>query len=231
VRRIWITRAEPGAEATAGRVEALGFEAIVAPLIETRPLPASLDLKGVEALAFTSAMGVRAFAALSGKRDGLVFAVGEATAATASDAGFATVISADGDVEDLAWLIADAEIDGVVLHPAAAKTAGDLAGDLAEAGITVRTLPVYETVPADLPAGFLDGLGEIDSVLVHSPSAATELARILAGRPAPHLAVYGISPAALAPLAEAAVGRRIAAALPNEDALISLLTETPAARA
>jgi uroporphyrinogen-III synthase len=231
MKRIWITRTEPGATATAERVEDLGFEAVVAPLIETRPLPAPIDLKDVEALAFTSAAGVRAFAALSQERRRLVFTVGEATAAAAREADFTTVISADGDVEDLAGLIASAEIEGVVLHPAAAKPAGDLAGELAEDGITVRTLPVYETVPADLPAGFLDRLSELDAVLIHSPSAATRLAEILAGRAAPGLTVYGISPAALAPLADAAVGRRIAAALPNEDALISLLTETPAPRA
>jgi uroporphyrinogen-III synthase len=229
MKRIWITRAEPSAESTAVRVEALGFEAVVAPLIETRPLPAVVDLKGVEALAFTSAAGVRAFAAISRKRDGLVFAVGQATADAASDVGFATVISADGDVADLAHLIAEAEIEGVVLHPAAAKTAGDLAADLADDGISVRTLAVYETAPAELPAGFLDGLGRIDAVLVHSPSAGARLAQVLADRAAPNLAVYGISSAALAPLSGAAVGRQVAAALPNEDALISLLTETPRA--
>ena len=231
MKRIWITRSEPGAAATAERVEALGFEPVIAPLIETRTLPAQVDLKDVEALAFTSAAGVRAFAELSPERRRLVFTVGEATAATARQADFTTVISADGDVDDLAWLIADAEIDGVVLHPAAAKPAGDLAADLADSGVTVRTLAVYETVPAELPAGFLDGLDEIDAVLIHSPSAATRLAEILADRRAPDLAVYGISPAALAPLAGAAIGRRIAAALPNEDALISLLAETPAAHA
>jgi uroporphyrinogen-III synthase len=227
MKRVWVTRAEPGAEATADRLIALGFDPVVAPLIETRPLPAKIDLKDVEALAFTSAAGVRVFAELSGKRNGLVFAVGQATAEAASDAGFATVISADGDVADLAHLIVEAEIDGVVLHPAAARTAGDLAADLAEAGITVRTVAVYETAPAALAAGFLDNLDNIEAALIHSPSAAAELARVLAEHPAPHMAVYGISPAALAPLAGAAIGPQFAAALPNEDALISLLAGTP----
>jgi len=34
--RIWITRAQPGAEATAAAVRKLGHEAFVAPLLEVR---------------------------------------------------------------------------------------------------------------------------------------------------------------------------------------------------
>ena len=66
-QRIWITRAQPGAEVTAERVRALGHEAIVAPLLAVRVLPdVTVDLAGVSALAFTSANGVRAVADASG---------------------------------------------------------------------------------------------------------------------------------------------------------------------
>ena len=37
-QKIWITRAQPGAEVTAERVRALGHEAIVAPLLAVKPL-------------------------------------------------------------------------------------------------------------------------------------------------------------------------------------------------
>ena len=53
IRRVWITRAQPGADSTAARVRALGHEPLVAPLLAVRPLEAeSLDLRGVAALAF-----------------------------------------------------------------------------------------------------------------------------------------------------------------------------------
>jgi len=103
---IWITRARPGAEVTARRVEALGFTALVDPLLEIRFLEPTVDLAGIAALAFTSANGVEAFARLSAARDLPVFAVGEATARAARSMGFAEPVSADGDVEALAALIA-----------------------------------------------------------------------------------------------------------------------------
>jgi uroporphyrinogen-III synthase len=63
---VWITRARPGALATAERVRALGFEALVDPLLAIEFLDAEIDLSHVAALAFTSANGVEAFARLSG---------------------------------------------------------------------------------------------------------------------------------------------------------------------
>jgi len=126
-QRIWITRAQPGADATAERVRALGHEAIVAPLLAVRVIPdVHIDLRGVAALAFTSANGVRAFADASGERGLKVFAVGAATAQAARAFGFKSVLSADGDVEALAEGIAvrRGELRGAVLHPGAAEPAG-----------------------------------------------------------------------------------------------------------
>ena len=77
---VWITRARPGAEATAAKVAALGFTPVVDPLLEVAPIAASIDLAGVAALAFTSVNGVRAFSALSDVRSSPVFAVGDAAA-------------------------------------------------------------------------------------------------------------------------------------------------------
>ena len=62
-RTIWITRAEPGAAATAERVRQLGHRPLVAPLLEVRPTAqAAPDLADVGALAFTSANAARIFA-------------------------------------------------------------------------------------------------------------------------------------------------------------------------
>ncbi len=207
---VWITRAEPGASATAARVRALGCEAVVAPLIEIHPLEPKIDLAGVGALAFTSAAGVAAFARLAAERRLPVFAVGEATARAAREAGFAEVVSADGDVAALAALIARRPFPGALLHPGAAELAGEIGA--------ARTLAVYETRPAALPANF--DIARIDAVLLHSPKAAHLLAPLLP--PAPGPTVLCLSPAVAAPLAARNVSLRIAPA-PNEDALLGLL--------
>jgi uroporphyrinogen-III synthase len=195
---VWITRAEPGATATAARLRVLGFEPVIAPLIETRPLPAKPDLAGVAALAFTSAAGVAAFAAVCATRDLPVFAVGEVTAAAAHDAGWTEVTCADGDVAALARLITAERprIAGAVLHAGAAAPAGDLVGALTRAGLSARFLAVYETV-----------------------------AEVLAGGKAANLAAYCLSPAVAATLRPARIERIFTAAMPNEDALLSLLAD------
>ena len=48
---VWITRARPGAEATAAKVAALGFQPIVDSLLKVAPIAADIDLSGVAALA------------------------------------------------------------------------------------------------------------------------------------------------------------------------------------
>lgn len=225
MRRIWITRALPGAQSTAERVRGLGFEAIVAPVLQLRDLPGRIDLAGVGALAFTSANAVRAFAARNRRRDLPVFAVGEATAGAARSAGFAEVESADGNVDALARLIAHrtTELGGVVLHPGNAEPAGDLSGALEGAGIEVRAVSLYETVAAEVPAAVLQGLAAIEGVLVHSPKAGRRLAEILKPWSAPHLTAYCLSPEVCAPLDSLDIGRVLAAPLPTEDALLSLM--------
>ena len=115
-QRVWITRAEPGASATAERVAALGHMPVVAPLMRIEPVEApQVDLRGVAALAFTSANGVRAFAAAEPSRNLKVFAVGAGTAAAVKAAGFRQVLSADGDVAALAQRIRNAPYSRVEL--------------------------------------------------------------------------------------------------------------------
>ncbi len=217
---VWITRAEPGASATAGRVQAMGWTPLVAPLLQARALPATLDLTGIAAVAFTSAQGVRAFAALTGARLP-AFTVGEATAEAARAAGFGAVQSADGDVAALAELIAGAD-PGPVLHAGALHPAGDLTGDLAARGLVARAVALYDTLPVQ-PAAALARLGEIGAVLVHSPRAATLLAGILADRPAPPPRLLALSDAVAAPLRAIENSKIAVAPFPNEASLLNLL--------
>lgn len=224
--KVWITRAQPGADATAARVRALGCEALVAPLLAVRSLAdVEIDLTGVGALAFTSGNGVRAFAKTSTERSLLVFAVGAATAEAARGAGFGKVSSAEGDVANLAAMIAAhrGSIGGHVLHPGAAELAGDLAGALAEARIEARALTLYETVPVPLSLSLIEQLSTVDVALVHSAKGGRALAAVLEAHPQPHLRLLAMSEAALAPLAQTAAAAKAAAPFPLEAALLNLL--------
>jgi len=225
-RRVWVTRAEPGAEETAERLRALGLDPVVAPLLELRALPVThIDLTGVAAIAFTSANAVRAFAERSSERDLKVFAVGAATETAAKAARFRTVLSTHGGVDALAAGIATRkrEIAGAVLHPSAAEPAGDLQGALSKRGIETRNLALYESVPATLPEAFLAGIPRIHTVLLHSPKASRALAAILKTTPAPRLRAFCLSRAVARPLTGAALAELKAASSPSEDALLKLI--------
>lgn len=229
-QRIWITRAQPGADVTADRVRALGHHAVVAPLLAVRVMPdIAIDLRGVAALAFTSANGVRAFADANGERGLKVFAVGPATAQAAKSAGFKSVLSADGDVEALARGIAGrrSELRGAVLHPGAAELAGDLAGALETHGIEARRLILYETAPVELADAETETLSQTDAVLLHSPRAAQVLAKLLKGHPAPNLRALGLSKAVVQPLARTKLAARAFPPFPLEAALLNLIGRRP----
>ena len=205
VRRVWVTRAQPGAEATAERVRAMGFEPVVAPLLETRPLAGgAIDLAGVAALAFTSAQRSRRLRRRGAhERDLPVFAVGAATAAAARTAGFGSVVSADGDVEALVGVIAaHGPFAGEVLHAGPTEPAGDLTGALKALGARARALAFYETVerPPDAEAAAL--VATCSAVLLHSPKASRVLAGHLTMLGAPGLTALCLSANVAAPLRE-----------------------------
>lgn len=227
--RVWVTRASPGAERTADALRKLGHSPLLSPVMRVKQIPAAIDLTGVAALAFTSANGVEAFAVRSPGRDLKVFAVGDATAQTAREAGFTDVVSAHGDVEALGALIAGAGLpDGaVVLHPGGRELAGDLPA-AAGAGVAVRQVALYETL-ARAPSEALavmdaDGL---DVVLVHSSKAARRLASVCAPWRDGRAWYFALSPAVAAPLIEAGFEKVRAAPFPDEAALLKLLSERP----
>ena len=225
--RVWVTRAQPAADATAAQLRALGYDAIVAPLLEVRAIEQpSVELSGVGALAVTSANAVPAFAALTADRSLAVYAVGEATARAARGAGFTVAAVAEGDVHALAHRItADGAPPGVVLHPGALEPAADLAALLTAMGVSARNLPVYRTeavtaLPVGLPS-------PPDVVLLHSPKAGRVLAGLLPPHWAPAMDALVLSPACGAPLLSMGFRRLEAARFPNEAALLRLLGHEP----
>lgn len=218
--RIWITRAEPGAARTAARLQAMGLEPIIAPLLTIQNLtPPVPDLAPFDALAFTSINGVAAFAALTPERDRPVFAVGDATAQAARDAGFDDVRSASGDLHALARLIASELSDASVLVPQAETPAGDFDAALVIAGaryISIQPLIVYraQRTSAAIPTTF-------DAILIHSPRAAKILAEQDIVRLS-HAVTACISPAAAAPLVALGLTPAVAQT-PDEASLLTIL--------
>ena len=219
---VWVTRARPGAEATAARLRQLGRVPLVAPLLEVRSIEVEVDLAGVGALAFTSANAVpaapRAAVGLP------VFAVGDATADAARTAGFAAVESASGDVAALAALIARRRgaFAGDLLHLCASEPAGDLRSPLEAAGVRLRQTPVYETVSLPITADVEAAWPHLSAVLLHSPKAARAFDTTTASWSAGHLDVLCLSEAVAAPLGRRAA-RILVADRPDEAALLNLL--------
>lgn len=198
----------------------LGFEPVIAPLLAIRPIPQAVpDLTGITTLAFTSANGLAAFAALTPDRTRPVFTVGDATAAAARAAGFDRVQSAGGDLDRLAaLLLTQGPGIGPLLVPGAREPAGDLPALLRDR-IEARALPVYEAVGtvATPPATF-------DAVLIHSARAARALAALgpFAGQTA-----IALSAAAAAPLADRVDLAIRLAPTPDETALLATLGNPP----
>jgi uroporphyrinogen-III synthase len=223
--RVWVTRTQPGADATAARLRDLGHQPIVSPVLEVRPLTPffEFDPSDVEALAFTSRNAVDAFTAQRPDFQSLpVFAVGDATAAAARAAGYDNVQSAAGDVEALARLIAMAR-PRIVLHPTAREPASEVVRLLNGPEIEARSVAVYEAVAAE-PLTALAQLDTIDAVLIHSPNGARQVAACIAPAQASPLFAC-ISEAAAAPLRAAGHEKVRWAPFPDEAALLKLLDE------
>jgi uroporphyrinogen-III synthase len=224
--RVLVTRSEPGASETAARLKTLGYLPIVEPLFAVEAICVSLP--AFDALAFTSANGVRVFAGLSPRRDGPVFCVGARTADAARAAGFTQVQSADGDVAKLAALIeTNLPPSAAVLHAGNEESRGNLAGMLSANGRRAAFVAIYRAAPVPAPgpalAQHLGGRPAFEAVLVHSPRGGEVLRGLFAAAhfPAP-LDAAAISPAAAAPLA--GLARRTGIALaPNEAALLQAL--------
>jgi uroporphyrinogen-III synthase len=225
--RVWITRTQPEADATAARVRALGHSALVAPVLTVEHLTVVPDLGGVTALAFSSRHGVNAFAASTTNRDLPVFVTGLATARAATAAGFPHVRSADGDGAALARLIGEASVPGreMILHPAALEPAFDLAAALRAVDLEAQSYAAYRSVPA-LPDDWLAALKPAqapDAVLVHSAKGAEQVARLLRAAPRLSPAAFAISASAALSLAGAGLAGLYVSEQPTEASLLQRL--------
>ncbi len=172
-RMVVVLRPEPGNTRTADALRARGLEVRQVPLFAVVPVYwTPPNPTGFDGLLLTSANAVRhGGAGLDLFRRLPVVAVGTATAAAASEAGFAVAVTGD---EDARAVVAEARDRGFarLLHLAGRERAPT------EDGVEAVTVYASEAVPipADVARSFEDAL-----VLVHSARAAARLAELVDG--------------------------------------------------
>ena len=182
--QVLLTRPLDDSRALAEMLEAEAIEPLIWPLTRIVPTARALKLPpATGGLLFTSANGVRALAALTGRRDLPALCVGTATAEVARKAGFRDCFTAGGDARALAGLARQSGIRDF-FHPRGGDAAGDLKGWLAETGQQVTEAVVYqaeETGPPPAPVAAALARGEVGLVTVWSPRGSAILAHHLAG--------------------------------------------------
>lgn len=208
MRRVLVLRPEPGASATVERARRLGLDAIAFPLFEVEPVDWQVPPPGeFDALLLTSANAVRhGGARLSALRDLQVYAVGEATARAARDAGFDIASVGEGGVDRLLEAI-NPEL-GLLHLCGEDRIAVDWPQKITQI-IVYRSREVPE--PGEIPRECV--------ALIHSPRAGRRLAELVEDRD--RIAIVAISARA----AET-VGRGWesidAADAPTDEALLAL---------
>ena len=229
--RVAITRPKADAEPFAEALRKIGVEPILEPLISIENIEGpSLDLTLYQAVLITSANGARALKNRTAERNIRVFAVGDASAQASIEAGFQNVESAGGNVETLAQLVINrlSDEDGPLLHGAGTRVAGDLSGELSQAGFDVRREVLYR-------ARFIDSfstqfvraleLGSIDGVALFSPRTASAFVELAEKSNVTNLngvTAYCLSQAVVEKASGLSWGNIIVAKTPDQ---ASLLTE------
>lgn len=185
--RVLVTRPEPGASSTAGRLRALGYETVLMPM--TRIVDMAADMNGVAnaaAFAVTSASAVRSWQSRGIGSDLFqrpLYAVGARTAAVARDSGFKSVTVGDGDGSHLARLVEDDVRSGRLRLTDEAPLAylcgkvrhGGFEVRLRELDVPLKTVEIYDIEEISYPTDFiLNALsaGEKSAVLLYSRVAA-----------------------------------------------------------
>jgi uroporphyrinogen-III synthase len=214
MRRLVILRPEPGASATAERARAMGLEPVAMPLFKVEPLDWDVPSPGgFDALLLTSANAVRhGGEGLLSLRQLPVYAVGEATAAAAREAGFDVAASGEAGAERLLGSIPP---NLRLLH---------LCGEQRiepQVPQAITAVPVYRSNALPMP----EDLGAIEGqvAVVHSPRAGQRLGELAdqAGIDRSTVRIAAISQAA-ASAAGPGWERCEAAATPDEAALLAL---------
>jgi uroporphyrinogen-III synthase len=183
---IWITRSAPYSHSSANLLQRVGFRALVAPVLQIRPIASASPSTVPDALIFTGAHAVLHHPHDSAWRHLPVFTVGNHASETAAAAGYSNVRSAEGDVRDLEGLAAfSLRRRAKLLLFGSLDVASDLDARLTARGFTVERFIVSETRSStdhDL-RNAINALPRIDGICVYSPRSAQRVAEVLRSRP------------------------------------------------
>lgn len=225
-----IVRAQPGAGRSQARVEALGYSAIVSPVLTLRfdsavQLP---PLTGFSGLVFTSANGVRFFAGKYSDRALPAWCVGPATATTAKQAGFETVHESSGNAVTLAAFITStiAAPTKPLLHIANAAAKDDFKREMKMRDYKVTFAPLYRAAHAPkLDEDTISALRSDEDcvILIHSAKGAEAFYTLTKALPKTSANIIAISSVAARPLQNKGYKSIHVAPRPNENALLQVL--------
>jgi uroporphyrinogen-III synthase len=214
---VLILRPQPGADESAARARALGLSPVIAPLFRIEPLDwQPPNPAGFDAVVLTSANALRhAGPKLAPFRHLPAFAVGEATAAAAGDAGFGDIRTGPADVGALTDMMAEQGVRRA-FHPCGA----DHVAPTSE-GLSVMSIPVYwSAAAANLDSRAIAAIERGALALLHSPRAGQLFGALVGARR------DGIRIAAISASAAEAAGagwRSVAIAdRPRDQALLEL---------
>jgi len=210
MRRVLVLRPQPGASETAQRAREQGLDAVTAPLFEIEPLEWEAPEAGsFDGVLLTSANAVRSAGEQIRELRGLpAYAVGQATADAAREAGFDVAAVGDAGVERLLGSI---ETDLRLVH-----LCGEDRQTAPDARQRISAVPVYRAKAIAQP-----DLGAAAGAvaLIHSPRAGRRLAELVKDR-------ASISIAAISAAAAEAAGQGWAtveaAEQPTDQALLAL---------
>ena len=232
--RVFVCRARDDAERTATRLRASGHDPVIAPVLRIVATCAPRPAGAVDAILTTSGHAIEtAGTALEPLRRKPLFAVGDATARTARQAGFEDVRTSRGDAEDLATLVAlTLPRPAHLLYVCGRDRKPRTEAALIAAGYTVALWETYAAEPEpawDEAARRAVASGSLDAALHYSARSAT-LALSMADRHGLHapfgrLAHLCLSEDVAAVLRAATAPRVRVAARPDEASLLALLAD------
>lgn len=216
MKKLFILRPQPGADASAEKVRGLGLEPVVTPLFEIVPVKwIAPDPRNFDGLLLTSANAVRHGGEPLEKMKGLpAYAVGEATAEAAREAGFKVARTGRGNVDDL---LAELPAEARLLHPCGYHRRPPVGPKQ-----TITSACAYRARPATPPPEFRALAGHVAAV--HSAEAARRLAELVLPieRKRIELAAISQQAAVAAGLGWAVVG---IATEPSDDAVLALAAQ------
>jgi uroporphyrinogen-III synthase len=238
MKTIVIARPPEDSEELAAAITAQGYRPLIEPVLTIETMDHDLPEFGHETtLVFTSANGVKAFAAKNIGRGNPVYTVGRNTADEARKAGFNNIETVAGAVDDLVNFLLKSREKEVsdLLYIRGTDVSKDLRQIMIQNGIQMREFIAYRSVPAEnLSVNLLKRLDnrEIEAIMFFSAKGGHVFAELAeqydrAGRIRTTKALC-ISDAVLQSVSVLPFGERLVAEKPDRYGMIKLLERLPA---